>query len=351
MRTGRFSVFCRIIVSLVFALLASGMVSFGVSAVIAAEKPASSEFKDPYNGGGIKLPNGGGEPGSAYTVFMRALYSKNYMRICKLMADPAELEQCLQQKQTLDMTIAMFTQPQSHKVLGGFMKGEEATLNVEYKHKGAPKNTGFVVMKKVKNRWELSSSGGSGSSNISAEASAATDLGSGATAASAGAGQSPEAKYTGPAYGKWTFTGDDDQGDTWTGTIDIGKLDPNRYDAKTYHFHVVLEMKSSKTEERGIDAACAWEPGKREISCITEIGEYRAILSSDRKSLSLGTWNALEPEDWSTKKFKIIKIGGWTAAYMGGQADPGSSSASASASSSSRTRTSSSEAKDLARRT
>ncbi len=113
----------------------------------------------------------------------------------------------------------MFTQPQSHKVLGGFMKGEEATLNVEYKHKGAPENTGFVVMKKVKNRWVMSSSGGSGSSNISAEASATTDLASGSTTASASAGQSPEAEYTGPAYGKWEFKGQDDKKVIWTGTL------------------------------------------------------------------------------------------------------------------------------------
>ncbi len=90
MRAGCFSVFRRIIVSLVFAVLACGLISFGVSAVIAAENPASSEFKDPYNGG-IKLPNGGGEPGGAYMAFIKALYSKDHMRICKLMAEPADV--------------------------------------------------------------------------------------------------------------------------------------------------------------------------------------------------------------------------------------------------------------------
>ena len=169
MKAGRFTVF--MVVSLVF---------FGVSAAIAAENPAGSVFKDPYNGG-IKLPNGGGEPGNAYMAFIKALYSKNHMRICKLMADPAEVPQCLQQKQALDSYIAMFTQPISHKVLGGFMQGEEATLNVAYNHKGAPQNTGFVVMKKAKNRWVMSSSGGSGSANVSASASATMDLASGSS--------------------------------------------------------------------------------------------------------------------------------------------------------------------------
>lgn len=175
----------RIVVSLVFAVLTCGLTSFGVSTAMAAEKPASSAFKDPYNGG-IKLPNGGGEPGKAYMTFINAAYRKDHRQICELMADPADMAPCLQQKEALDSYIAMFTQPKSHKVLGGFMKGEEATLNVAYTFASGPQSTGFVVMKQMKGRWGISSFGGSGSGSFIAEASGQVDLGSSTVSGSAG---------------------------------------------------------------------------------------------------------------------------------------------------------------------
>ena len=151
------------------------------SAVNAAEKPA---FTDPYNDS-IKLPNGGGEPGKAYMAFIEAAYRKDHPQLCKLMADPADMASCLQQKEVLDGYVAMFTQPQSHKVLGGFMKGEEATLNVAYTFSSVPQSTGIVVMKQTKGKWVISSFGGSGSVSISAEVSGQTDLGSSSTSGSA----------------------------------------------------------------------------------------------------------------------------------------------------------------------
>jgi hypothetical protein len=154
------------------------------SAVNAAENPAISAFKDPYNGG-IELPNGGGEPGKAYMAFIDAAYRKDHTQICKLMADPADMAPCLQQKEALDSYIAMFTQPKSHKVLDGFMKGEEATLNVAYTFSSAPQSTGFVVMKQMKGKWVISSFGGSGSGSVSAEASGQADLGSSTASGSA----------------------------------------------------------------------------------------------------------------------------------------------------------------------
>ena len=172
------------VVSLVFVLLACGLISFGVSAVNAAENLASSAFKDPYNGG-IKLPNGGGEPGKAYMAFINAAYRKDHTQICKLIADPADMAQCLEQKEALDGYIAMFTQPKSHEVLGGFMKGEEATLNVAYTFASEPQSTGFVVMKQMKEKWVISSFGGSGSGSVSAEASGQADLGSSSASGSA----------------------------------------------------------------------------------------------------------------------------------------------------------------------
>ncbi len=324
MRTAFFSVFSRIIVSLVLAVLASGLISFDNSAVIAAEKHASSEFKDPYNGGGIKLPNGGGEPGSAYTAFIRALYSKDHMRICKLLAEPADVPKCLEQKEALNGTIGMFTQPISHKVRGGFMKGDEATLNVAYKHKGVPENTGFVVMKKTKNRWFFSSTGGSGSANISAEASGTTDLASGSTAASAGAGQSPEAKYTGPALGKWTFEGKDDKKVLWSGTLMVRE-----------DHECVLDIATEEGAGRGVGAPCKWNPAKREISFGGPQG-FTGILSTDGKRITQGKWIEGD-EDYYTKKVTILGTGTWSAVLTGnvsaaasGQADTGSASAAES---------------------
>jgi len=241
MRTVCFSVFRRMIVSLVFAVLACGLISSGVSAVIAAEKPARSEFKDPYNGG-IKLPNGGGEPGIAYMAFINAAYRKDHKQICKLMADPAEVEQCLQQKEALDSYIAMFTQPKSHKVLGGFMKGEEATLNVAYSHDGAPQNTGFVVMKKMKGKWVISSSGGSGSGTVSAEASGQVDIGSSTVSGSASVGD-PEFAIINISANPKEYTGKCPVNITWTAGITFKMPLPDKF---SYHW----ELSGRKTPNK-----------------------------------------------------------------------------------------------------
>jgi hypothetical protein len=183
MVAGGFFVFRGMIVSLVFAVLAGGFISFGASSAIAADNPAGSAFKDPYTGGS-KLPNGGGEPGKAYMAFINAAYKKDQSQICKLIAAPEDQAQCLQQKEAMAGYIAMFTQPKSHKVLEGFMKGEEATLNVAYTFASAPDSTGFVVMKRTKGKWSISSFGGSGSGSVSAEASGQVDLGSSSASAS-----------------------------------------------------------------------------------------------------------------------------------------------------------------------
>ena len=189
---GCFSVFSRIIVSLVFAVLACGLISFGVSAVIAAENPAGSAFKDPYNGG-TKLPNDGGEPGKAYMAFITAAYMNDHVQLCKLMADPADMTPCVDQKEVLDSYIAMFMQPKKHTVLGGFMKGEEATLNIAYTFASAPQSTGFAVMKQMKGKWIISSFGGSGSGTVSAGASGQADLGSSSASGAAGVDEMPGA--------------------------------------------------------------------------------------------------------------------------------------------------------------
>ncbi len=176
MRARCFPVSQKFCILLVFAVLAFTISFFGVSAVIAGANDTNSTFKDPY-GGGIKLPDGGGEPGNAYMAFINAAYKKDHAGICKLLGDPAEIAQCLQQKKAVDSLIAMFTQPKSHAVLGGFMKGDEATLKVAYTHASAPQSAGSVVMKKTHGKWIFSRFGGSGSGSVSGTASGKADLG------------------------------------------------------------------------------------------------------------------------------------------------------------------------------
>ncbi len=215
MRVDCFSLFRRIIVSFVFASLTCA-IAFGAPAVIAAENPAGSGFKDPYNGG-IKLPSDGGEPGRAYMAFINAAYRKDHAQICKLIVPPADVERCLRQKDALDIYISMFTQPKSHKVLGGFMKRDEATINVAYTFASAPQSSGLVVMIRQNGKWTVSLSGGSGSGSVSASASGEADLGSG-TVTGAGGGNFPEfaiinispdtQEYTGKCPATIAFTAD-----------------------------------------------------------------------------------------------------------------------------------------------
>jgi hypothetical protein len=188
----------------------------GAPAAVAADNPATSVFRDPYNGG-IKLPDGGGEPGKAYMAFINAAYKKDHAQICELIADSAGVPQCLRQKEALNSYIALLTQPESHKVLGGFVKGEEATLNVAYTFASAPQSTGFVVMKQMKGKWTISSFGGSGSGSVSAEARGQVDLESSTVSGSASVGgEDPEfaiiqisanpKEYTGKCPVDITFT-------------------------------------------------------------------------------------------------------------------------------------------------
>ncbi len=175
---------------LFLAILTFGMFSLCDATVIAAENPSNAAFKDPYNGG-MKLPDGGGEPGKAYMTFIDAAYKKDYRKLCTVMSDPADVNTCLQQKAALDGVIAMFTQPKSHAVLGGYQKEDEATLNIEYTFASAPRSSGFVVMKQTKGKWMISSFGGSGSGTVSAGASGQADPGSSAASSAGNTGKAP----------------------------------------------------------------------------------------------------------------------------------------------------------------
>lgn len=143
----------------------------------AAEKTVRHAFKDPYKGG-TRLSEGGGEPGMAYMALIDAVYQKDHAQICRLMADGEELAQCLKNKEATQGIVLLLGNPKAHKVLDGYLKGDEATLDVAYTWPEAKESYGFVVMKHQKGKWILSSFGGSGSADIDVEASGTKDLGS-----------------------------------------------------------------------------------------------------------------------------------------------------------------------------
>ncbi|MFH0976298.1 MAG: hypothetical protein V1874_11000 [Spirochaetota bacterium] len=126
-------------------------------------------------------------------------------------------------------------------------------------------------------------------------------------------GQQPAVESSGPPLGKWQFTGKDDKGVVWTGTLEIQKLDTDRFDADKYHSICSLELKSADSS-RGVEAPCKWEPGKREVSFSTGGTTYTAILSPDGKSLANGKWSESK-KDFQSSKVIIIKTGVWSAKF------------------------------------
>lgn len=126
----------------------------------------------------------------------------------------------------------------------------------------------------------------------------------------------PSAETGGPSLGTWAFTGKDDKGVSWTGTLAVQKLDTNRFDAGKYYSMCDLEMKSANSQ-KGISTPCTWEPNKRLVSFSTgETASYTAILSPDGKSMTRGTWTDSE-KDFKTRKVTITRTGVWSAAFVG----------------------------------
>ena len=67
-----------------------------------------------------------------------------------------------------------------------------------------------------------------------------------------GAGQQQAAKSSnGPVLGKWEFTGKDNTGLAWTGTLAIEKLDPNRFDPNKYHSYTAVLSGDIRSLTRG----------------------------------------------------------------------------------------------------
>jgi len=201
--------FRRIMVSVALLLLAYCVSSLlSISSVGAEEKAYGAAFKDPYNGG-ILLPEGGGDPGKAYTSYVAAINmaadKKDYSQFCRLMPDlPPEKcanekdardfliqlfckmpgappEKCLTEKDALDFILQLFTfgVPKTGRILGGFMKEDEATLNVAFTWADMPESVGQVVMKQANGKWFFHSIGGSGSMEADVQASGTATFGSG----------------------------------------------------------------------------------------------------------------------------------------------------------------------------
>jgi len=156
-----------------------------VSGVKAAEKateggPDSAAFKDPYNGGD-PLPDGGGEPGKAYVALINAIYDKDYAQICEL--NDVEKDECSKSKDGIDFLIGLLSNPKSHKVAGGFVKGDSATLTVVYTWANKSVSSAMVTMERKHGKWIFAGLSAHAEQTIEAHASATATFGSGAGAA------------------------------------------------------------------------------------------------------------------------------------------------------------------------
>jgi hypothetical protein len=128
--------------------------------------------------------------------------------------------------------------------------------------------------------------------------------------------EDPGSTNSGPALGKWEFTGKDNTGLVWTGTLSIEKLDPSRFDANRYHALCSLEVESTDPSKgtKGVEAPCTWDPRTRAISFTTGVNVthlYTAILSSDGKTLSQGKWT--ESKGNSGEAGETVRSGNWSA--------------------------------------
>lgn len=131
----------------------------------------------------------------------------------------------------------------------------------------------------------------------------------------AAAGQ--QAVNSGPSLGKWAFTGKDNTGVDWKGTLTISKLDPDRFNAEKYHSICSLETESAATS-KGVEAPCTYDPAARAIAFSTGVEtdiSYTAVLSPDGKTLK-GKWTeTTKPNRRTGQTAKLVQSGEWTAKF------------------------------------
>jgi hypothetical protein len=130
-------------------------------------------------------------------------------------------------------------------------------------------------------------------------------------AANAASAPQAVADGKGPVLGKWQFAGKDNTGLAWTGTLTIDKLDPARFDVKSYYALCSVEVESTDPSKgtRGVEAPCKYDPSTRTVSFTTgamTTHVYTAVLSADGKSLTDGKWT-------ETRDKQVVRSGEWTA--------------------------------------
>lgn len=241
----------------------------------AGQNPPGHDFKDPYDGG-VRLPEGGGEPGGAYLLLLDAAAQKDSRRICELMVtDESELAECLKDETVAEGIAFWLGDPNGQKILGGYFSGDEATLDVAYPHAGSPDSYASVHMMKAGGKWSWAGVSASGSGEFGAVASGSTDFG-----ASFGPEEASSPQDC-PMLGKWEFVGKDDTGKTWTGVIDIRIEDGE----------TACDLNIQGPEfSSGVGGSFACNPDQRRFSYVLGGNSFTADLSEEGRSLTNGRW-------------------------------------------------------------
>lgn len=119
----------------------------------------------------------------------------------------------------------------------------------------------------------------------------------------------------GPDIGKWEFTGKDNTGKVWSGTLTIEKVDPAKGDANQFLSLGRFEVQISKQQTEDVQLLGEGDPGTRTISygkTYPAIHVFTAVLSGDGKVLTQGKWTeskmvrgqpagVAESGEWSAK--------------------------------------------------
>jgi hypothetical protein len=270
-----------------------------VADAVSMETPTKREFKDPYDGG-TRLPRGGGEPGKAYTELLDAVGKMDFLRICNLMtADENELKECAKDKKIAEGIAFFIGDPKGQKILDGYSKGDEATLDVAYPHAGGPELYASVHMKKTGGNWIWNGFSASGSGEVGATASGTADPG-----ATAKAERQPFSPQSCPMLGKWEFAGKDDQGAMWKGVIDI------KIENEEVACDINLQGPKFST---GVGGPFPCKPDQKSFSCETGGNSFTATLSADGKNLTNGKWTTKGDDFLNFPKV----TGAWTAKPAG----------------------------------
>ncbi len=123
------------------------------------------------------------------------------------------------------------------------------------------------------------------------------------------------AAKNGPTLGKWQFTGKDNTGMAWSGTLAIEKLDPVRFESKYYALCILnVEPADPGKGTKGVEEPCEWNAGTRTLTfgnTYPAVNVYTAVLSADGKALTQGKWT--ESKVVRGQVAGVIRSGEWSA--------------------------------------